>query len=190
MLRKRCLYVHVFMDINYYYSYFQHQHTIPHSRSAPAIHRDRGSSSIRERGYSGDAGDSEDEPDVIPTLSTEAESPALEVTLVKSALPKPTAEIIQMLLIRLNDIVANIADYPPALHFVRLVLLRLVSQPTYNYYFLRFFKDDTLELSGRNIYNFPREMQRQGVCILLSCFIVMIDCLFYIQYLLTRSWAV
>ena len=41
--------------------------------------------------------------------------------LVKLTLPKPTAQLVQMLYFRLHDIVSNIADHPPAKHYVRLV---------------------------------------------------------------------
>lgn len=39
--------------------------------------------------------------------------------LVKLTLPKPTVELVQILYFRLDDIVANIADYPPAYHYVK-----------------------------------------------------------------------
>ena len=39
--------------------------------------------------------------------------------LVRLTPPKPTAELVQTLHFRLEDIVANVADYPPAQHYVK-----------------------------------------------------------------------
>ena len=99
----------------------QGQPTVAHSQSAPEIQT--GSESC------GDI-NSEDEQEVIPIFTDSNEDNVVEgspdvmagYSLVELALPQPTSELIQLLCIRLNDIVANIADYPPAQHYVRSVL--------------------------------------------------------------------
>ena len=74
--------------------------------------------------------DSEDEQDIIPDFTDESEmegSPGetdenegvAECSVVESSLPRPTVELVQLLYVRLCDIAANIADSPPAHHYVR-----------------------------------------------------------------------
>ncbi|CAI8000495.1 Myotubularin-related protein 1 [Geodia barretti] len=128
----------------------QSRQAIAHSQSARFMQT--------EGGNSGDA-DYEDEQDVIPIFTTDNDETEAEGSpvntdsnevetgsgLVQLTLPQPSAELIQLLYIRLSDIVANVADYPPAQLYIR------------------FFKDEMHELIGWNVYNFPREMERQGV---------------------------
>jgi hypothetical protein len=125
----------------------QSRQAIAHSQSALVMQT--------EGGNPGDA-DYEDEQDVITTDNDETEAEGSPVNtdsnevetgsgLVQLTLPQPSAELIQLLYIRLSDIVANVADYPPAQLYIR------------------FFKDEMHELIGWNVYNFPREMERQGV---------------------------
>ena len=78
-------------------------------------------------------GDYEDEQEVIPIFTTDNDenepegSPSnidtneVEIGsgLVGLTLPQPSPELVQLLYMRLSDIVANIADYPPAQHYIR-----------------------------------------------------------------------
>ena len=95
-----------------------------HSVSAPEGQRN-----------SGNVDSDEDEQDVIPIFTDVNEGSGIEGSpgvieeneeaakcdIVKSPLPQPTAELVQLLYTRLTDIVANIADYPPAHDYVRSV---------------------------------------------------------------------
>ena len=84
-----------------------------------------------EGGNPGDA-DYEDEQNVITTDNDETEAEGSPVNtdsnevetgsgLVQLTLPQPSAELIQLLYIRLSDIVANVADYPPAQLYIRYI---------------------------------------------------------------------
>lgn len=91
-----------------------------HSKSAPIIKEDVGNH--------GDDSDEEDMMELIEDaagdneegnpLETEDQE-AVDNALVKLTLPKATVELVQILYFRLDDIVANIADYPPAHHYVK-----------------------------------------------------------------------
>lgn len=84
------------------------------------------------RGDTGDV-DSEEEQDVIPVYTEDNDDNEAEGSpgnidgneaesgsgLVELTLPQPTTELIQLLYIRLINIVANVADYPPAQHYIR-----------------------------------------------------------------------
>ena len=52
-------------------------------------------------------------------LETDEHEATDEGGLVPLTLPKPTAELVQILYFRLDDIVVNVADYPPAQHYVK-----------------------------------------------------------------------
>ena len=90
-----------------------------HSKSAPII---------KDVGNHGDDSDEEDMMELIEDAAgdneegnpLETEDPeAVDNALVKLTLPKATVELVQILYFRLDDIVANIADYPPAHHYVK-----------------------------------------------------------------------
>lgn len=98
-----------------------HQNTfsVGHSKSAPIIKEDGGNH--------GDDSDDEDMMELIEDASgdneegnpLETEDQEAVDGLVKLTLPKATVELVQILYFRLDDIVANIADYPPAHHYVK-----------------------------------------------------------------------
>ena len=147
-----------------------------------------------EGGNSGDA-DYEDEQDVIPIFTTDNDETEAEGSpvntdsnevetgsgLVQLTLPQPSAELIQLLYIRLSDIVANVADYPPAQLYIRYsapfthcTICQYQVSERFTIYMRRFFKDEMHELIGWNVYNFPREMERQGVMcsVLHACIVI------------------
>lgn len=103
------------------YPSLQSTFSVRHSKSAPISKED-----------GGNHGDDSDDEDMMEDILIEdaagdneegspLETDEQEVVdgLVKLTLPKATVELVQILYFRLDDIVANIADYPPAHHYVK-----------------------------------------------------------------------
>lgn len=102
----------------------QNTFSVVHSKSAPEIQSNGGNH--------GDNSDDDEEELLLfeeqdeengegSPLETDEPEDVGRCELVKLALPKATAELVQLLYIRLDDIVANVADYPPAHHYVKSV---------------------------------------------------------------------
>ena len=90
----------------------------------------------RDSGNHGDDTDEEDIDILLEDHNEEGNPPETDekevvtgCALVKLTLPKPTAQLVQLLYFRLHDIVSNSADYPPAQHYVRSVAT-VMGRPT------------------------------------------------------------